>query len=316
MNKSLIFFGNEVLASGCTTNLPVLNSLIDADFNVKLIVINQKPIKSRSQKEPAVIQFAKLHSIPILIPENNAELKESILSLNVDFAVLAAYGKIIPESIINLFKFGIINLHPSLLPKYRGPTPIEAAILNGDPATGVTIMSLAKGMDDGPIYSQVKLNVDMDFSKQELMNKLGNLGAAELIRILSLILEEGLTPQQQIGDPAICSLIKKEDQIISPATQTKDQILRHLKAYMGWPGSKLLIKLKGGEILTLLLEELQFAMETDLINTNKTDNLIFTKNKLFINAQDGLLEVIKLRPASKKSMLAKEFINGYRSSLT
>jgi methionyl-tRNA formyltransferase len=257
-DMKIIFFGNECLATACTTKLPILTKLKSDGHTIELIVINQSDTKSRNKQESEIVTFAKNHNIPLYIFEDTQKLLAKLNSTKSEVAVLAAFGKIIKQEVINHFKLGIINLHPSLLPKYRGPTPIESAILNGDSETGVSIMALTSGMDSGPIYQQTKLKLSGKEAKQELANKLGTLGAAEVSKLLSLIdsprgnKAELPKPTEQTGQPTVCNLIQKSDSILD-LTKPAEVSEREVRAHLGWPGSKTTLKLKNGQELQITI---------------------------------------------------------------
>ena len=145
--KKLIFFGNEQIATGTTTSAPHLRMLIEEGYEVCAVIINHEKATSRTQKQLEVVTVAETMGIPVLVPKKLRDITEELTAFHAEAAVLVAYGKIIPQEIIDIFPKGIINVHPSLLPMHRGPTPIESVILNGETQTGVSIMSLVKEMD-------------------------------------------------------------------------------------------------------------------------------------------------------------------------
>jgi methionyl-tRNA formyltransferase len=157
-SKTLVFFGNERLLTGlASTDAPILSGLIDQGYNVAAVVAHYNESKSRDKRPLEVAAIAEEHDIPVLLPDGPADIYDQLAAFHADAAVLVAYGRIVPQNIIDLFPLGIINIHPSLLPKYRGSTPIESAILNGDTTTGVSIMSLSAKMDAGPVYDLVEI---------------------------------------------------------------------------------------------------------------------------------------------------------------
>jgi methionyl-tRNA formyltransferase len=294
--KSIIFFGNERLASGCTTKLPILNELLSAGIKIELIVISEKGTKSRAKRELEVETFANQHQIELFIPCSTDELKVKLEEAESDTAVLAAYGKIISQDVIDSFEGGIINLHPSLLPRYRGPTPIESAILNCDSQTGVSIMQLTAGMDSGPVYAQQKLNLTGTESKQELADSLGLIGAKHIIEVLGNDRETN----EQKGEPIICKLIQKSDSKLD-LNKTAKQLECEVRAYLGWPSSKYTLTLKDGSELELIATEAQ-------VTSNEPEPA-----RLIFKTSEGNLEILKLKLPGKNEVTAKEFLNGYKS---
>lgn len=294
---NLIFFGNERLATGCTTKLPVLNALIKDGHEVELIVISDKDTKSRNKTKLEIVTFANQHNIELYIYQNTEDLLTKLKSVKSELAVLAAFGRIIKQEVIDSFKHGIINLHPSLLPKYRGPTPIESAILNGDNKTGVSIMSLTSGMDSGPIYSQVELKLSGKESKEELAHQLGELGAKQISKLLS---QELPTPKDQTGEPTICNLIQKEDAELD-LTKPADVLEREVRAYLGWPGTKTTLKLKNGKELQITITGAEVITEDD-------------DSPLTFRTPKDYLRITKLKLPGKNEMTTKDFLNGYKSN--
>lgn len=316
MNRDLVFFGNERLASGCTTELPILSALLAAGHTIKLIVINERGAKSRQSKKLEVEDFASENEIELYSFDNSIDLAKRLISTKCDIAVLAAFGRIIKPEVLDIFKAGILNLHPSLLPKYRGPTPIESAILNGDAQTGVSIMKLGTGMDDGPIYSQINLQLSGSEGKQELADSLGKLGAEEIVKILSQT--KLPVPSDQFGNPVVCNLISSDVGLID--TKNEAQILeREIRAYAVWPGSRL--EVGKGEFVKITQAAVISNEEFETIE-NLMMGKVFTYNKkrLFLahnnSKDDEILEILKLQPQGKNEMRSVDFLNGYRNKLT
>lgn len=308
----IAFFGNERLASACTTRLPILNSLLENGQNIKLIVISEKGTKSRNKRELEVEAFAKKHNIELFIPSDRDDLIKKLFETKAEVGVLAAYGRIIPQEVIDIFPNGIINLHPSLLPKYRGPTPIESAILNGDNETGISIMALTAGMDSGPVYSQIKLSLNGSESKQELADTLGDLGAKEISKLLANKLP---APQEQSGEPTICNLIQKEDSKLD-LTKTAKKLEQEIRAYLGWPGSKTILKLNNGENLEITVTEGKASTPSPLGGEGWGEGYFTTPtNRLLLSTKEDYLEITKLKLPGKNQMTTKDFLNGYKNRL-
>lgn len=305
MNKRIIFFGNERLTSGLeSTDAPILNGLIERGYKVVAVISHHSDSKSRNQRPLEVAEIAKNHDIPLYLPAKPSDIIHEIKDLRPDAAVLVAYGRIIGQAVIDLFPLGIINIHPSLLPEYRGPTPIESAILNGNHKTGVSIMKLSAGMDDGPVYAQQEILVEND-TKQELYEKVISVSTQLLFDVLPTILNETLTPKEQDSTNATYSkLIDKSDGIIDwskPAVQLE----REIRAYAGWPQSKTTLAGIPVVITKAAINDLVLApgaMRAD-------------KKQLIIGTGDQSLEIQALKPAGKKEMPVQAFLSGYRSQL-
>jgi methionyl-tRNA formyltransferase len=270
MSKKIVFFGNEKLATGIPEAKPIIRDAVEAAG----FVIEQHVT-------------GKLHELR----EHEAEL-----------AVLAAYGRIIPKSVLEQFPLGIINVHPSLLPAYRGPTPIEQAILDGVTRTGVSIMRLSPEMDEGPIYKQKTLQLSGKESKAELAVRLQALGAELLTEVLQGAVGGELKPRKQPHpDRATYSkLIRKEDGRID-WTKPAESLEREIRAYLDWPKST-------GSIAG---KDIVITKARVVPGTGKAgDFTIIDKDFVVFCGQDGLL-IERLKPAGKNEMNAEAFINGY-----
>ncbi len=232
-----VFFGGEPLA------IPALNELYKNGYIPEIIISN--PDKPQGRKlemtSPPTALWAKKHNVPLLQPE---KLDQEIIQGNFDFFIVVSYGKIIPQEILDLPKLGTINIHPSLLPLYRGPSPIVSTILNGDKTTGVTIIKIDEKMDHGPILAQEKIDLSGNETIQDLENSLAELGSELLIKVIPDFVAEKIEEiQQNDAEATFCKKIKKEDGLIteedlreSVLDQSKSVILYNkFRAYASWP---------------------------------------------------------------------------------
>lgn len=235
-SKTILFFGTE------NFSLTALEALVEAGFSIGAVITKPDARRGRSAHDtyPAIKQYALKHDIPVWQPARLSDITEDIKAFDSPAGVLVSYGKIIPQSVIDLFSPGIINVHPSLLPKYRGPTPIESAIINGDQETGISIMQLSAQMDAGPIYSQTRHSLLGTETKPELYDHLSMEGARELVRVLPAILEGALTPTpQEDTEASYCSLLSKDDSYVRPLDYTATAIERRIRAHLGFPKTRL-----------------------------------------------------------------------------
>jgi methionyl-tRNA formyltransferase len=289
-SKTIIFFGTEDFS------LYSLQALVEAGFSIGVVVTKPDTPRGRGNKltPPAVKIYAENHGIPVLQPTKLSEIVDAIQAFDEPAGVLVSFGKIIPQSIIDLFSPGIINVHPSLLPKYRGPSPIESAILNRDSKTGVTLMQLSKAMDAGPIYFQVPYALDQTETRPELYETLGTLGANILVQQLPAILDGSLTPESQDDSAATyCSLLSKEDSYLDPMATTPGQAEARVRAHLGFPRTRLRIG------------------PYDVIIT-KAHGVMTKKTPLDIACQNGaFLSIDELVAPSGRTMSAAAFLRGY-----
>lgn len=241
-SKRVVFFGNERLVSGLKhTDTPLLKGLIAHGYDVVAVVVNNTDAVSRTARTLEVADVAREHGIPVLTPNRPADILDELSNLHADFAVLSAYGRIIPQRVIDVFSpIGIINIHPSLLPRHRGSTPIETTIVSGDAVAGVSIMQLTAGMDEGPVYDQSTLELNASETKFDLYDRLSTMGAELLFDLLPSIADGTLQPKpQQTDGVTYTTTIEKKDGNIDPSTDTAEVISRKVRAHLGFPKSRL-----------------------------------------------------------------------------
>jgi methionyl-tRNA formyltransferase len=286
----IVFFGTEDFS------LYSLKALVESKFNVVAVITKPDTKRGRGHAltKPRVKIYAEEHDIPVWQPEKLSEISESIKALDHPAGVLVSFGKIIPKSIIDLFRPGIINVHPSLLPEYRGPSPIESAIINRDARTGVTIMQLEKAMDAGPIYTQAPYALDQTETRPELYETLGQLGANILVQKLPAILDGSLPPIPQDHSLATyCNILTKSDGSIVPSSITPGDAEAKVRAYLGFPRTRM--QLLGHDVI---------VTKAHAVMTQKTPLDVECANGAF-------LSIDELVAPSGKTMNAEAFLRGY-----
>lgn len=304
-SKTIVFFGNERLATGVTTDAVTLRRLIDAGYNVAVVIANYASgAPSRNQRSLEIAEVASAHHIPVLTPTKPTGVLEQLRSYNAVAGVLVAYGNIIPQSVLDIFPRGIINIHPSLLPLYRGSTPIESAIIDGTVESGVSIMQLTRKMDAGPIYAQKPYNLEISDSstKQHSADQLLDLGSRMLIEHLPAIIDGTLVPTPQDHSRATTSsLITKADGVIN-WEQDAVSIKRKIIAYAKWPRSRTTLGNKEIIITEVTVQDADIAPGKPEVRDGK----------LIIGCKKGALQIERLIPAGKKEMSASAFLAGYK----
>ncbi len=291
-SKRLIFFGTEDFS------VPSLEKLISGGWNVVAVVTkpNRRSGRGLKIRSPKVKNLAKKAGIKIFQPEKLADISDDIKKLKPEFGILVAYGQIIPDYVLDIFPGGIINVHPSLLPKYRGPSPIETAILNGDKQSGVSLMRLTAKMDEGPVYSQKRIDIPPDVEADSFSRYLAQQGAELLIDNLEPIFQGWLTPKPQMdADASYSKLLKKEDGIMDfgkPAVQLE----REIRAYAGWPKSR--AKIDGHEVI---------VTKAHIVKEEDDGNLV-------LKCHPGYLDIIELIAPSGRKISGSEFLRGYRQN--
>ncbi|KKP85783.1 methionyl-tRNA formyltransferase [Candidatus Nomurabacteria bacterium RIFCSPHIGHO2_02_FULL_35_13] len=212
---------------------------------------------------PAVKVWAIKNNIPYLQPEELKKEMEVILkaSLQADFSIVVAYGKIIPENIINLPRLGFINIHYSLLPKYRGASPVESAILNGDKETGITIQKIEYKMDTGHVMAKEKVKIGNEEKAPDLRKRLIKIGGELLVKILPDFIDEKikLFPQNE-SEATYCKKINKEDGLVNLATESPNVLYNKFRAYAIWPRTFFFENGKRIIITDAVLENRQFKI--------------------------------------------------------
>ncbi|OGI65124.1 methionyl-tRNA formyltransferase [Candidatus Nomurabacteria bacterium RIFCSPLOWO2_01_FULL_39_18] len=222
------FFGGEPLS------VPTLRKLHENGFVPALVISNPDKPRGRNLEitPPPTALWAKQQNIQLIQPE---KLSKGEIQGDFDFFVVVSYGKIIPKEILDLPKYGAINIHPSLLPRYRGPSPIVSTILNGDKETGVTVIKIDEEMDHGPILAQEKIPLSGNESLQDLEKSLAKLGGELLVKIIPEFIAGKIKPKEQDHSAAICvKKITKADGEIDPRGDPVKN-WRKFRAYAPWP---------------------------------------------------------------------------------
>ncbi len=309
-SKRIVFFGNERLATGVETNCSLFRLLLELEnIEICTVIISQKNLNnSRTKQKHELIELTSERNIPVLTPHKLIDSIEEIKDLKADIGFLAAYGKIVPQEVIDVFPLGIVNLHPSLLPLHRGSTPIESAILSGEEYTGVSLMRLAKEMDAGPIFAQREFKIPKDISKQELAYALDKLGADLFLDNSEGILSGELAPAQQSDNEATYDMqITKDDGLIDWSLSALE-IVKKIRAYQLWP--------KASATLMAKIQINIIAAKALMDISGKPGEIYINDNLLGIYAGEGVVIVDRLVPIGKKEMDSKSFLSGYSKLLT
>lgn len=307
-NKEIrtVFMGTSELSEA------VLQSLIDAKYNI--VGVFTKPDMKVGRKQ-VITQSA----VKILAQKNNLDVYqparfktqgvEILQKLNPDLIVVAAYGKILPKTALDIPKFGCINVHVSLLPKYRGASPVQNAILNGEKETGVTIMLMDEGIDTGDILAQKNVAIAENDTTETLMKKLAAKGAETLIETIPAWIDGKIEPKQQDHSLAThCQMIEREDGKIS-WTDTAQKIYDRYRAFTPWPGVFTSWQL-GDEIIRLKLTSIEPHM-ADISEEHKVGEVFNVGGNIHIQTTEGTIIIKKIQKEGKSETDAKSFVNGY-----
>lgn len=302
-----------------------LKSLIEARYNILAVVTNPDKPQGRGMKLVAspVKQYAIEKGIPVYQPEkirNNPKFIEEMRQLNLDAICVVAYGKILPQELLDIPKLGCINVHGSLLPQYRGAAPIQWAVLNGDKTTGVTTIYMDAGMDTGDMILKEEVTIGEDETTGELWGRLSKIGGKLLVKTLKLV-EEGKAPREKQGENfSMAPMLKKEMAQIDWKNQTAKQIhnlVRGLNPIMGAYTFLEEKKLKFWKVKALTNEEFLKEYEemkeyeyklADIIEG--TILLSEEKKGLYIKAKEGILQVLEIQGENAKRMQVSDFLCG------
>ena len=288
-----------------------LKKIYEAGHEVVAVYTQPDKPKGRTKKlVPSDVKVAAEElGIEVYQPEKlrDAESVEILKGLNPDIIVVAAYGQILSEEILNIPKYGCINIHASLLPKYRGASPIEASIINGDEKTGVTIMYMAKGLDTGDIISQVETPIGKH-NTETLTAELSKLGA-ELVVSTMKSLEEGTASRTPQNDEESCYAGKLDKAMgLIDFSQPADKLERLVRGLYPWPCAYTSI---GGKNVKILEAE---AVDFDRdVSSEEVGKVVYAdKKKFYVGTGKGAILFSKLQPEGKKPMELQAFLNGYK----
>ena len=303
-----------------------LEALIKANYNVEAVVTNPDKPKGRGMKlmMSPVKEFAIESGIKkIYQPEKirkNEEFINEIKNMNPDLIVVVAYGKILPKEILDIPKYGCVNVHGSLLPKYRGAAPIQWAVLNGDKVTGVTTMFMDAGMDTGDMILKKEVTIGDNETTGELWDRLSKIGGELLVETVKKI-KEGTAPREKQGDDfSIAPMLNKEMAKIDWENKTATEIknlVRGLNPIMGaysfYDGKKIKfwkVETYTDEQILNLFPELKEFEDRFLDLPEGTILFSDSKTGLYIKAKEGNIKVIEIQGENAKRMKTEDFLRG------
>lgn len=286
-------------------SIPVLESLID-NYNVRAVVTQPDRLVGRhgELKSPPIKELAIKHEILVLQPENIKDAIDEILALKADLIVTCAYGQILPREILKAPRLGCINVHASLLPRLRGGAPIHRAIINGHKKTGITIMYMSSGMDEGDIISQREVEITDDDTASTLHNKLSIVGKELLLETLPSIINgtNSRTPQDD-SQATYAFNIKREDERID-FSKTKREIYNQVRGLNSWPGAYCLFE---GKILKVWKCYQTNEIYPDLFEGQITK---FYSDGFGVKVHNGEIVFTEVQLEGKTRMSALDFVNG------
>lgn len=283
--------------------IPTLDWLLHSEHELELVITQpDKPAgRGRVLTQSIVGDWAQDHGIELFKPNSPDELIGKIEKL--DLILTIGFGVLLPEHILQLPRYGFLNLHFSLLPRYRGAAPAQRALQNGEIRTGVTVFQLDKGMDTGPIFSQAEIDIQSSWRSSELLNALANMGPQTVSEALNHV-EQGRPPVPQFGTPSIAPKITKAEAKIDFTKPTRD-IINSIRAFTYEPGAWTIWKKEPFKITAA-----QIVVGHDL----PVASLAIRESSVFVGTCDGVIEILNVIPAGKKEMTAAEWARGARIS--
>lgn len=299
----ITFFGSD------SFSLPFLDFLYSKNYNISCVITTLNKVGGRGLKiiETPTKAYAKEKNIPFIEVSKMKDSLEEIKKFHGDICLVVSFGKIIPESIIKLFPKGIINLHPSLLPKYRGPNPIRWQILNGEKESGITIIKLTKEVDAGPILLQKSIKVDERDNYTLLNEKLITLGKECLSEALELIKNGEDVWTDQIGEVTYAPKFRDNFEKLD-FNESGDYLKRKILCLSFEPGGYAFFRDKRVKILDCSIIDEEISKDPG--------EIVFVKKESFgIKTKDKILIPEILKVEGKKIMSVKDFINGYKPKL-
>jgi len=290
--------------------VPTLTTLVNSGFTVSLVVTQPDKPRGRglevvfSPVKQAALQFG----LPVVQPEkikNNEQFRSQLSSLAPDAVIVVGYGRIIPQWMIDLPLLGNLNVHASLLPKYRGAAPIQWAIASGESVTGVTTMRIDAGLDTGDVLLQKEIPILADDTAETLAPRLADLGAALMIETLYGLQAGTLTGRSQDHSKAtLAPVLKKEDGLID-FQRTAVEIWNRLRGFQPWPGAY--TRFRGKQL------QIHAAKPLPSLSTSTPGELVAENDSFIVGCGNkSALEVTELQLEGKKRMSARDFLHGYR----
>jgi methionyl-tRNA formyltransferase len=301
MPLNLVFCGTPAFA------VPTLSKLVEAGHRVQLVVTQPDRPSGRGMAQAAspVKQRALDLGIPITQPEKiklNEQFRALLQSISPDAIIVVGYGRIIPNWMLDLPRFGNINLHGSLLPKYRGAAPIQWAIARGEQVTGLTTMQINEGLDTGPILEQASMAIGEADTAETLAPRLAAIGADLMISTLAQVRAGTLHPYPQDDSKAsLAPILQKEDGRID-FLRSAAEIFNRLRGFQPWPGAYTGFRGK----------TLNVRWATPITRSIAPAEILVDGSRLLVGTGEGALELIEVQPEGKKRMAIRDFISGYR----
>jgi methionyl-tRNA formyltransferase len=294
----VVFFGTPAFA------VPFLRALVESGEEIVAVITqgDKKKGRNRMPFSPPVKESAMRYGIRVLQPTNikDPAFFRELSAMRPEIIIVVAYGMILPSAILNLPPYGCVNLHASLLPKYRGAAPIQWALLNGEKKTGVTTMFMNEGLDTGPILLQEETEITDEDNAETLGEKLSDLGVSLLMETVRGLKGSSLKPLPQVGTPSCAPPLKKEDGRIN-WSKSAAEIFNFVRGMYPWPCAYCYF---GRERIKIISAKIVQGSGTP----GRVEKV--SKKELLVGTGEGLISIIGLQPEGKRPMPASAFLHG------
>ena len=296
----ILFMGTPDIAADS------LKALIEAGHDICGAFTREDKAVGRKQilTAPPVKQLALEHGIPVFQPKTlrDGQAAQIVAKLSPEIVVVVAYGRLIPKEILEMPRYGCINLHVSLLPKYRGSAPIQWAVLNGDKETGVTIMQLNEGMDTGDILMVSPVSIGDEETSGELFDRVSAQGAKTLVECLAAIEKGSVTPVPQVDSKATLAPPLTKEMAVFEFGQSAEHIHNWVRGMNPWPAAYFLRGEKKVKVLTCRLAQ----------GSQKAPGTVLSTKPLIVQCGEGAVELIRVTPEGSKPMSGEAWALGQR----
>lgn len=301
---NIVFMGTPDFAVGA------LEAIIEAGHRVAAVVTQPDKPKGRGKEiqMTPVKECAVAHGIPVFQPVKvkDAEAVDMLRSYDADIFVVAAFGQILSEEILVMPKYGCVNIHASLLPKYRGSAPIQWAIINGESVSGVTIMQMDRGIDTGDMLMKAEVAIGPRETGDSLHDKLAAAGAKLIVEALIKIENGDVTPVKQNDDEASYAKMLQKSMGKIDWQKSVQELDRLIRGLISWPGAATVYR---GKTLKIWKEE---TAHTDVGSAEPGTVVLVEKEAFYVQTGNGCLKILEVQPEGKKRMAVRDFLLGYQ----
>lgn len=293
-----------------------LEKLVESKYNVVGVFTNPDKPSGRGMKlkPSAVKEYAKKNNIPVFQPvklRNNEEVINILKELEPDIICVVAYGKILPKEVLDYPRFGCVNVHGSLLPKYRGAAPMQWAIINGEEKTGITTMYMDEGMDTGDMLLKEEIKIEEEDNLESIHDKLMNIGGNLLVKTLDKIVDGSIVREKQLNEYTLAPMITKEMTKID-FSKTSREIFNFVRGLSPFPGTYMVDEMGNKYKVYKVRVVDNNEVSEEMIENNKSVGTIVkvSKNELVISTSDGYINILEIQPPNSKRMNISAFLNG------